>query len=83
MIDRFKTCYNAHDSSEYTSGMFVSAVAWNLLRWKNVEVQRNHTLSSLASLMAHFSNHSRDFEACFFIGSAGTSRTCGNESSKV
>lgn len=27
MIDRFKTCYNAHDSSEYTSDMFVPAVA--------------------------------------------------------
>lgn len=56
MIDRFKTCNNTHDSREYISGMFVSTVVWNLLRWKNVEVQQNPILRMLATVMAHFSN---------------------------
>lgn len=75
MIDRIKTCYDSHDSAEYASDMFVSAVAWNLLCCKNVKVQQNTTLSALASMMAHFSNQLLAFKCCWswcFIGISGT-----------
>lgn len=43
LMDRFKKCYNTHDSREYTSGVFVSTVAWNLLCWNKGGYSKTHT----------------------------------------
>lgn len=58
MMDRLKKCYNTHYSREYTSDVFVTAVAWNLLCWNNVVYRYKYKpiLSLLASMNAHFND---------------------------
>lgn len=72
MIDRFKTCYNTLDCREYTSGMFVSTVAWNLLCWKYSKTTYWVCWPAwwLTSVI-NFLLHSRDCEVWWYIAVAG------------